>query len=136
MSRFGVFLIDVGSCSMGPFDLILLSLILSHYFNNKNAGLHSVYLIDQSWPFYLLSIFYCPFLNPIIYSLRNNAMKTGLDNWLTRKLWQRRISLSSSKNRGIFLLNICISTGWIWLISSVNLQDYLDPWWWCLVNLQ
>ena len=55
--RFGVSLIDVGSCSMGPFDLVLLSLILSHY-SNKNAGLLSVYLIDQSGPFYLLSIFY------------------------------------------------------------------------------
>ncbi|XP_004468412.2 olfactory receptor 14A16-like [Dasypus novemcinctus] len=40
----------------------------------------------------ILSAFYIllpPSLNPIIYSLKNKAMKTGLEKWIVRKLWKK-----------------------------------------------
>ncbi|XP_004475268.2 olfactory receptor 14A16-like [Dasypus novemcinctus] len=44
----------------------------------------------------ILSAFYIllpPSLNPIIYSLRNKAMKTGLEKLIIRKLWKTKNSL-------------------------------------------
>ena len=44
-----------------------------------------------------------PSLNPIIYSLRNKAMRATLEKLITKKLWVKGISFFS-KNKGILFL--------------------------------